>query len=69
MATDPAVELAELERAIRLGISNVRHADGRQVQYRSLEDMAAIADRIRRAISGQPGALGARYVQIDKALG
>lgn len=69
MATDPAIELEELERAIRLGISNVRHADGRQVQYRSLADMVATADRIRRAISGQPSALGARYVQTDKALG
>ena len=70
MASYTLTELLELERAIATGVRRVRHADGREVEYRSLADMRSLAETMRRSLGGEsPGLLDARYVVTRKDLG
>lgn len=47
--------LDDLDEAIASGALSIRDADGKTVTYRSLSDMSAIADSLRRQLGeGRP---------------
>jgi hypothetical protein len=61
-------DLAAIERAIVSGTRRVKYAD-REVEYRSLSDLRAIAETIRRALGQSDGELRTSYFETHKDLG
>ena len=47
-----AEDIAALEASIALGVTSVRHADGRQVQYGTIPEMIAAVGYMRAKLSG-----------------
>jgi len=55
MATFSQVDLDRLERAIASGALTVRYDDGRQVTYRSLEELFQARNLVRRCLGLDAG--------------
>jgi len=68
MATQEDLDL--LDAAIDSGAQVVRYSDGRQVVYRSLDDMLRTRDRLARRLAGAGAEKPIRLVRIyhDKGL-
>jgi hypothetical protein len=47
-------DLDAVKQAIALGAMKVRYADGREVTYRSLDDLRSIRDEIAAALNPAP---------------
>ena len=49
-------DLDELKRSLVMGTTKVRHADGREVNYRSLAEIQSIINLIQAELDPDPGA-------------
>lgn len=59
-------DLDAIETAIKSGVSRVKYSD-REVQYRSIDELRAIRDQIRRSL-GQTDASGRIFTNFCKGL-
>jgi len=61
-------DLARINRAIASGALVVRYGDGRQVTYRSLDELRGAKEMIERDLAGSAPAPARKVMSVSKGL-
>lgn len=67
MATFTASDLTAVETAIISGALSVRFSDGRQYQYRSIDELLRVRDLINAEIAATAGASRRRTIRLQQS--